>query len=124
MGNIFEVKAPNDPDEIGCVKAAAITRAQSRLSTEAKPLKVVQVTDQSVVTQKIAITNESHTSVGCNKDKNRSSSERGIVPVKVHEKRRKASLEWKRNGSELCTVLTRWLVHKRRSLSKFWCGRF
>ena len=50
MENISGARAPDDPDEIGCVKTAAITRAQSRLSTEAKPLKVAQVTDQSVVT--------------------------------------------------------------------------
>ena len=51
MRNIYGARAPNDSDETWCVKAAAITRSQSRISTEAKPLKVAEVTDQLAMTK-------------------------------------------------------------------------
>ena len=40
IGNIPEARAPDDLDETWCVKAGAINRSQSRISTKAKPLKV------------------------------------------------------------------------------------
>ena len=51
IGNILEARAPDDPDEIWCVKAKAVTRSQARMSTETKPLKVAEVTNQMAVTK-------------------------------------------------------------------------
>ena len=49
--NILEARAPDDPDEIWYVKAAAGTRSQARMSTETKPLKFAEVTNQMAVTK-------------------------------------------------------------------------
>ena len=51
IGNIPEARAPDDPDETWCVKAAAVTQSQARMSAETKPLKVGEVTNQMVVTK-------------------------------------------------------------------------
>ena len=51
IGNIFEAKAPKDPDETWYVKTATVTRPQIRLRSETKPLKVAEVTDQLAVTR-------------------------------------------------------------------------
>ena len=39
IGNIPGARAPDDLDETWCVKAAAVTWSQARISTETKPLK-------------------------------------------------------------------------------------
>ena len=46
IGNISGARAPDDPDETWCMKAAAITRVQTKLSDEAKPLKVAEFANQ------------------------------------------------------------------------------
>ena len=52
IGNISKARAHNDPDETWYVKAATVIRAQIRLSTETKTLKIAEVTDQLAVTRK------------------------------------------------------------------------
>ena len=55
IGNIPGARAPDDPDETWCVKAAAVTRSQARKSIESKPLKVAlgvaEVANQMAVTK-------------------------------------------------------------------------
>ena len=51
IGNIPGARAPDNPDEARCVEAAAVTRSQARRSTESKPLKVVEATNQMTVTK-------------------------------------------------------------------------
>ena len=51
IGNIPGARAPDDPDETWCVEAAAFTRSQARKSTESKPLKVAEATNQMAVTK-------------------------------------------------------------------------
>ena len=51
VGNIPGARAPDDPDETWCVEAAAFTRSQARKSTESKPLKVAEATNQTPVTK-------------------------------------------------------------------------
>ena len=49
IGNIPGDRAPDDPDDTWCVKAAVITRSQARTSTETKLLKVADVPDQLAI---------------------------------------------------------------------------
>ena len=51
VGNIPGARAPDDPDETWCVEAAAVTRSQAKRSTESKPLKVAEATNQMAVTK-------------------------------------------------------------------------
>ena len=51
IGNILGARAPDDPDETWCVEAAAVTRSQARKSTESKPLRVAEATNQMAVTK-------------------------------------------------------------------------
>ena len=51
IGNIPGARVPDDPDETWCVKAAAITRSQARMSTETKPLKVAEIKDQLAISK-------------------------------------------------------------------------
>ena len=51
IGNIARSRDSDDLDETWCVKAAAITRSQSRISTEGKPLRVAEVTDKLAITK-------------------------------------------------------------------------
>ena len=51
IGNIPGARAPNDPDETWCMEAAAVTWSQARKSTESKPLKVAEATNQMAVTK-------------------------------------------------------------------------
>ena len=51
VGNIPGARALDDPDETWCMEVAAFTRAQARKSTESKPLKVVEATNQMAVTK-------------------------------------------------------------------------
>ena len=51
IGNIARSRDSDDLDETWCVKAAAITRSQSGISTERKPLRVAEVMDKLAVTK-------------------------------------------------------------------------
>ena len=51
IGNISGARALDDPDETWCVEAAAVTRSRARKSTESKPLKVAEPTNQMAVTK-------------------------------------------------------------------------
>ena len=51
IGNILGARAPDDPDETWCVEATAVTRSQARKTTESKPLKVAEATNQMSVTK-------------------------------------------------------------------------
>ena len=51
IGNISGARALDDPDETWCVEAAAVIRSQARKSTESKPLKVAEATNQMAVTK-------------------------------------------------------------------------
>ena len=53
-GNISEARVPNNPDETWCVKAEAVIRAQTKLKTETKSLKNVEVAHQlSIIREKL-----------------------------------------------------------------------
>ena len=49
IGNISGARAPDNSDQTWCVEAAAVTRSQARKSTESKPLKVAEATNQMAV---------------------------------------------------------------------------
>ena len=51
IGNIPGARAPDNLDETWCVKAAAVTRSQATMSTETKPVKFAEVTNQMVATK-------------------------------------------------------------------------
>ena len=51
IGNISGARAPDDPDEAWCVKMAVIIRSQSKITIEAKFLKVMEVRDQLAITK-------------------------------------------------------------------------
>ena len=51
IGKISGARTLDNPDETWCVEAAAVTRSQARKSTESKPLKVGEATNQMAVTK-------------------------------------------------------------------------
>ena len=82
IGDIPGARSPDDPDETWCVEAAAFTRSQARKSTDSKPLKVAEETNQMAVTKnKLLIQLQ------------------GEDPVKVHDEGSALGQERKRDQS-------------------------